>query len=311
MSESRGCSPAPGSACSRSGPAPCSRSSGPRASASRALAQEFLAEIDATVVSARCLSYGEGITYWPAVEIVKQLLGTEPADDPAIDALLGHGQAATDEIAFGVRKLLEAQAAARPLIVLLDDLHWGEPAFLDLVEQVADLSRDAPILLVCLARPELLDRRPGWSGGKLNATSVLLEPLADDETDELIDGLLDGHPLDIGLRRRIAVAAEGNPLFVEEMLAMVHERGPDEVSVPPTIQALLAARLDQLPRPERATLERGAVEGQVFHRGAVEALAARGRRTSERICWDSYARSSFVPARRRWPATTPSASGIC
>ena len=128
-------------------------------------------------------------------------------------------------------------------------------------------------MLLCLARPELLDRRPGWSGGKLNATSVLLEPLADDETDELIEGLLDGHPLDIGLRRRIAVAAEGNPLFVEEMLAMVHERGADEVSVPPTIQALLAARLDQLPRPERATLERGAVEGQVFHRSAVQALA--------------------------------------
>ena len=246
---------------------------GPAGVGKSRVAQEFLAEIDATVVSARCLSYGEGITYWPAVEIVKQLLGAEPLDDPAIDALLGHGQAATDEIAFGVRKLLEARAAERPLIVLLDDLHWGEPAFLDLVEQVADLSRDAPILLLCLARPELLDRRPGWSGGKLNATSVLLEPLADDETDELIDGLLDGHPLDIGLRRRIAVAAEGNPLFVEEMLAMVHERGPDEVSVPPTIQALLAARLDQLPRPERATLERGAVEGQVFHRGAVEALA--------------------------------------
>ena len=102
---------------------------------------------------------------------------------------------------------------------------------------------------------------------------MLLEPLAPEETDELIDGLLDGLPLDIGLRRRIGAAAEGNPLFVEEMLAMVHERGADEVSVPPTIQALLAARLDQLPRPERATLERGAVEGQVFHRGAVQALA--------------------------------------
>ena len=248
---------------------------GPAGVGKSRVAQEFLAEIDATVVSARCLSYGEGITYWPAVEIVKQLLGTDPVEDPAVAALLGHGQAATDEIAFGVRKLLEAQAAERPLVVLLDDLHWGEPAFLDLVEQVADLSRDSPMLLVCLARPELLDRRPGWSGGKLNATSVLLEPLAADETDQLIDGLLDGHPLDIGLRRRIAVAAEGNPLFVEEMLAMVHERGGDEVSVPPTIQALLAARLDQLPLSERATLERGAVEGQVFHRGAVEALAAK------------------------------------
>jgi len=237
------------------------------------LAQEFLAGVDATVVGTRCLSYGEGITYWPAVEIVKQLLGAEPPDDPGLAALLGHRQAATDEIAFGVRKLLEARAAERPLVVLLDDLHWGEPAFFELVEQVADLSRDAPILLLCLARPELLDRRPGWSGGKLNATSVLLEPLAAEETDVLIDGLLGRDELDPTLRRRILAAAEGNPLFVEEMLAMVRERGGENVSVPPTIQALLAARIDQLPRAERETLERGAIEGQVFHRGAVQALS--------------------------------------
>ncbi len=237
------------------------------------LAQEFLAGVDATVVSARCLSYGEGITYWPAVEIVKQLLRDEEPDDPGLRALLGRGQAATDEIAFGVRKLLEARAAVRPLVVLLDDLHWGEPAFLDLLEHVADLSREAPILLLCLARGELLDRRPGWSGGKLNATTVLLEPLAPDETEQLIGVLLGDIPLDSRLRDRIGAAAEGNPLFVEEMLAMVQERGRDDVSVPPTIQALLAARIDQLPRLERAALERGAVEGQVFHRSAVEALA--------------------------------------
>ncbi|MBA3244779.1 MAG: AAA family ATPase [Actinobacteria bacterium] len=237
------------------------------------LAQEFLAGVDATVVSARCLSYGEGITYWPAVEIVKQLLGAELPDDPAVAALLGHGQAAIDEIAFGVRKLLEARAAERPLVVLLDDLHWAEPAFFELVEQVADLSRDAPILLLCLGRPELLDRRPGWSGGKLNATSVLLEPLAAQETDDLIDGLLGGDDLDPTLRRGILGAAEGNPLFVEEMLAMLRESGGENVSVPPTIQALLAARIDQLPRAERETLERGSIEGQVFHRGAVQALS--------------------------------------
>jgi len=240
------------------------------------LTQEFLASVDATVVSARCLSYGEGITYWPAVEIVKQLLGDEPPDDLAVAALLGHGQATTDEIAFGVRKLLEARSAERGLVVLLDDLHWAEPAFLELVEQVADWSRGAPILLLCLARAELLDQRPGWSGGKLNATSVLLEPLVPEETDHLIEGLLGGDDLDPGLRRGILEAAGGNPLFVEEMLAMVRERGGEDVSVPPTIQALLAARIDQLPRPEREALERGAVEGQVFHRGAVEALSADG-----------------------------------
>ena len=246
---------------------------GPAGVGKSRLAQEFLAGLDATVVSARCLSYGEGITYWPAVEIAKQLLQGEEPDDPGLSGLLGRGQAATDEIAFAVRKLLEARAAARPLVVVLDDLHWGEPAFLDLVEHVADLSRDAPILLLCLARPELLDRRPTWSGGKLNATTALLEPLEPAETDELIDFLVSDIALDSSLRRRIGAAAEGNPLFVEEMLAMVHERGPDDVSVPPTIQALLASRIDQLPRLERAALERGAIEGQVFHVSSVRALA--------------------------------------
>ena len=238
------------------------------------LAREFLDGLDATVVTSRCLSYGEGITYWPVVEIAKQLSSPGSAPQhPAVAALLEQSQATADEIEDGVRALLETAAAERPLVALLDDLHWGEPGFLDLVEHVADWSRGAPILLLCLARPELLDRRPGWSGGKLNATTVLLEPLDADETQHLIDGLLGDVELDGALRERILAAAEGNPLFVEEMLAMLVERGTQDVAVPPTIQALLAARIDQLPRPERAALERGAVEGQVFHRGAVQALA--------------------------------------
>jgi class 3 adenylate cyclase/tetratricopeptide (TPR) repeat protein len=237
------------------------------------LAREFLDGVgDAVVVAGRCLSYGEGITYWPVVEIVKQLGGGR-TDDHGVAGLLEGAQVSTDEIAFGVRKLLERTAQERPLVVVLDDVHWGEPAFLDLVEHVADWSRDAPILLLCLARPELLDARPGWSGGKLNATTVLLEPLRSEETEELIAGLLAGDRLEPELIRRIRDAAEGNPLFVEEMLEMVADVGSRDVSVPPTIQALLAARIDQLPRPEREALERGAVEGNVFHRGAVQALA--------------------------------------
>ena len=235
------------------------------------LARDFLDGADATVVSGRCLSYGEGITYWPAVEIVRQLLRDDPGEDPGIAALLGVGQGSTEEIAFGVRRLMERAAEERPLIAVLEDVHWAEPGFLDLVEHVADWSRDAPILLLCLARPELLERRSGWSGGKLNAATVLLEPLAPEESDELIDGLLDGDELDSELRGRIRAAAGGNPLFVEEMLAMVREHGTD-LSVPPTIQTLLAARIDQLPRLEREALERGAIEGQLFHRGAVQAL---------------------------------------
>jgi class 3 adenylate cyclase/tetratricopeptide (TPR) repeat protein len=236
------------------------------------LAAEFLDGLDATVVQGRCLSYGEGITYWPVVEVVKQLLGDSQPPVPALAALLGDGQASADEIAFAVRKLFEAAAAERPLVVLFDDVQWAEPTFLDLIEHVVDWSRGAPIFLLCLARADLLERRPGWAGGKLNATTVLLESLSAEETDELIDRLLAGRGLDAPLRQRIRAAADGNPLFVEQMLAMVEE-SPGEIAVPATIQALLASRLDQLPAAERAALERGAVEGQVFHRSAVAALA--------------------------------------
>ena len=237
------------------------------------LAAEFLDRVDATVVRGRCLSYGEGITYWPVVEVVKQLLADGPAPSAGIAALLGGGGiASADDIAVATRKLFEAAATDRPLVVVLDDLQWGEPTFLDLIEHVADWSRDAPILLLCLARADLLDARPGWGGGKLNATTVLLEPLSLTETDELIDALLAGAGLEADLRERIRASSDGNPLFVEQMLAMLEE-SPGEVAVPASIQALLAARLDQLPLAERAALERGAVEGQVFHGGAVAALA--------------------------------------
>jgi class 3 adenylate cyclase/tetratricopeptide (TPR) repeat protein len=248
------------------------------------LAAEFLAAVDAAVVRGRCLSYGEGITYWPVVEVLKQL-GTKPADEAAaaaVSALLGetHEPATPDQIAWAVRKTLEQAAAERPVVCVFDDLHWGEPAFLDLVEHIADFSRDAPILLLCMARPEFLDRRAGWAGGKLNATTVLLEPLTPEETDELIEHLA---PVNDALRARIRDAAEGNPLFVEEMLAMVRESGNGDVVVPPTIQALLAARLDQLDPSERAVLERGAVEGKVFHRGAVEALSPEEQQVPARL----------------------------
>ncbi len=261
------------------------------------LAHEFLAGLeDATVVQSRCLSYGEGITYWPVVGVLKQLLGVEPrarlvelgADELAAETILGVlGEAeavgSTDEIAWAVRKLLEAAAADQPLVVVIDDVHWGEPALLDLIEHVADLSRDASMLLLCMGRPELLDRRPGWAGGKLNATTVLLEPLAASETDLLIDNLLAGARMETELRARISEAAEGNPLFVEEMITLLRESPAGEVVVPPTIQALLAARLDQLDAAERGVLECGSVEGRVFHQGAVHALAPNEQQLSTRL----------------------------
>jgi class 3 adenylate cyclase/tetratricopeptide (TPR) repeat protein len=255
------------------------------------LTAEFIGSVDgARVVRARCLPYGEGITYWPVVEVLKQLppareLDLDPAAVAAIEGLLGDepGVSSNEEIPWALRKLLESAAASAPVVVVFDDIHWAEPAFLDLIEHVADLSRAAPILLLCLARPELLERRPGWGGGKLNATTVLLEPLSATQTDELLERLLGEATLDEELHERIRDAAEGNPLFVEEMVAFVEASGDGEVTVPGTIQALLAARLDQLEPAERGVLERGSVEGRVFHRGAVQALAPEETQVESRL----------------------------
>jgi class 3 adenylate cyclase/tetratricopeptide (TPR) repeat protein len=218
-------------------------------------------ESEATVVSGRCLAYGEGITYWPLFEVL-ELLGRE----------LEIGM--PEETAWAARKLFEEIAAERPLVVVFDDIQWAEPTFLDLIEHIADLSRDAPILLLCVARPELLDARPAWGGGKLNATTILVEPLGETEVGELVANLLDRAELPADVLRRVEEAAEGNPLFVEEMLAMIAEDGRNgEIEVPPTIQALLAARLDRLEQGERDVLGRASVEGKVFHAGGVATLA--------------------------------------
>ena len=170
--------------------------------------------------------------------------------------------------------MLEARATERPQVVVIDDLQWAEPVFVDLVEHIADLSRDAPIFLLCVARNELLDVRPGWGGGKVNATSLLLEPLAPEECADLMDRLVPDAVLDPVLRERITDASAGNPLYVEEMVAMVREHGGDgEIVVPPTIHALLQARIDALDGDVRDVMERGSIEGEVFHRGAVAALS--------------------------------------
>jgi class 3 adenylate cyclase/tetratricopeptide (TPR) repeat protein len=228
------------------------------------LASECLASIEASVVRGRCLPYGDGITYWPVAEVLKQL-GELPADEAAAEAIrsvLGEGEAPTsaEEIAWAFRKALERASGERPIVVVFDDIQWGEETFLDLIEHVALLSSGAPILLLCMARPELIERRPTWP------VTVTLEPLGGEDVERLIPDHIPGK-----LRDRIARAAGGNPLFIAEMLAMTDEAS-DDVVVPPTLQALLAARLDQLDEAERRVLERGAVEGEIFHRGAVQAL---------------------------------------
>jgi len=229
------------------------------------LVSEFLSGLEATVVVGRCLPYGKGITYWPVVEVV-QRLDVRPSDraaGAAIGSLLGEGEAgaSAEEIAWAFRKTLEQAAAVAPLVVVFDDIQWGEQTFLDLVEHVALLSSGAPILLLCVARPELTERRTGWP------VALSLEPLPEEAVRRLMP-----EAIGTGLRERIARAAGGNPLFVEEMVAMAVEAG-GEMALPATLRALLAARLDQLDSGERRVLECAAVEGEVFHRGAVQALA--------------------------------------
>jgi tetratricopeptide (TPR) repeat protein len=199
------------------------------------------------------------------VEVLKQLdlLPPDPEAASAIRSVLGKSDAlaSAEEIAWAFRKTLEHAAADRPLAVVFDDIHSGEETFLDLVEHVALLSSGSPILLLCLTRPELADRRSTWP------VTLRLEPLSPENVDQLIPGRVEAP-----LRERISRAAGGNPLFIGEMLAMAGAENGDVV-VPPTLQALLAARLDQLEEAERTVLECGAFEGVVFHRGAVQARA--------------------------------------
>ncbi len=212
---------------------------------------------------------------------MRELLEGSPDADVVADRLesaigVGTGGAVEEEVFWAVRKLSEALAREPPLVLVFEDIHWGEPTLLDLVEHLADWVRDVPVLLVCLARPELLDGRPGWGGGKLNATSILLEPLSREESSRLIGVLPAGAELAAEAQARIAEAARGKSALPRADARDARARtksGTDEIAVPPAIQALLAARLDRLEPDERRVLERASVEGETFHVGGVVALS--------------------------------------
>jgi class 3 adenylate cyclase/tetratricopeptide (TPR) repeat protein len=279
---------------------------GPAGVGKSRLVQEFLAIVEGqgTVLRGRCVEYGEGLTYWPIAQVIRQaaaasgqaglhglLKGEEHAAFVA-EGLAGvagtAGQTASrEEVPWAVRRLFEALARGRPLIVVVDDLHWAEPALLDLLEHVARFARDAPILVVGIARPELLDDRPDWELGDPEVTAMMLEPLGEDECGRLIRNLLGGAGVSTQTAGSIAEAAGGNPLFIEELIAELIDRrllvrSDDRweatadlahVRIPASVSALLAARLDRLDVEERAVLERASVVGQVFDRRAVVALS--------------------------------------
>jgi predicted ATPase/class 3 adenylate cyclase len=281
------------------------------------LAEEFSARVagDARVLHGRCLSYGDGITFWPVAEMVREACGIGGDDlreeaRSKIASALGEGEdvelvaegvaavsgfaptsAGMQETFWAIRRFLEILQRDRPLVVLFDDIHWAEPTFLDLVEYLAGWCQGR-ILLLCLARPELLEARPSWGGLEAGVATLHLAPFTQDESRRLIVNLLGASPLDPRDSGRIVDAAEGNPLFVEEMLRMLEDDGMlvrsddrwrvvgdlAQVAVPATIQALLAARLDRLGPQERAVLGTASVIGKEFWWGAVSDLLPGGLR---------------------------------
>jgi class 3 adenylate cyclase/tetratricopeptide (TPR) repeat protein len=276
------------------------------------LVEEFLTTVGERAVAfrGRCLPYGEGITYWPIVEIVTEAAGLVDSDPPAearrkiarvlvaerrgeqaaerVAQVIGIGEssAGADETFWAIRTFLEALARRGPLVVMLDDVHWAEPTLLDLIDHVADWSKDVPIMVVTLSRPDLLELRPTWGGGKVNASTVLLEPLTDGDSEALVANLLGSGNVSADAKDRIIEAAGGNPFFVEEIVSMLIDEGLlvredgswlatddlSHVALPPTISALLAARLDRLEPAERETIQLASVIGGTFSIDAVQAL---------------------------------------
>ena len=265
----------------------------------------------ARVASGRCLPYGPGITYWPLVEIVRDLGGIAaielalagvedaPAALERVRTAIGETElvAASDELFWGVKRMFEGVAREQPLLVCLEDIQWAEPTMLDLIEYVAAFAT-GPIVVLSTARPDLLETRPAWSRFPL----FELAQLSDTETDELVGRL---GILDDDLRDKIASTAEGNPLFAEQLAAMVSEteRAPgDKLDLPASIQALLAARLDSLDPEERRALERAAVVGKEFWHRAVADLSSPSDRPHVAGRLLSLARKGLVhPVRAELP----------
>ena len=272
----------------------------------------------------RSLPYGEGVSFWALGEMVKAQAGMLESDGPveteaklrqaverfvedATDAAwierrlrplagLDSDEATGDhrDEAFAAwRRYLEAIADERPLVLVFEDLHWADDALLDFVDYLVDRASGVPLLVLCTARPELLTRRSGWGGGKVNSSTILLSPLSEEQTATLLHALLGRSAIDADLQERLLTHAGGNPLYAEEFTRMLLSR-PGDVVLPETVQGIIAARLDTLPADEKELLQEAAVVGRVFWLGAL----GRERWTLEERL-HSLTRKEFVTRNRR------------
>src|SRR5438445_1940766 len=262
------------------------------------LIREFLAGVEgATILSGRALPYGEGVTYWPLAEMVKSAAGITDDDpmetakqklieccgDEAIAELLGlasgvmeavEGERGQPELAWAAREFADELADVQPLVMVFEDIHWAEEPLLELMHHLAQWVRERALLIVCLARPELLDVRPGWGGGRVRSTAIELEPLGREDSEALAGALLKEHHVAEHVRSRLLDKTEGNPLFVEETVRMLLEEGADgDDRIPDSLQAMIGARIDRLPAGAKIVLQRGSVIGRTFWAGAIDHLS--------------------------------------
>jgi class 3 adenylate cyclase/tetratricopeptide (TPR) repeat protein len=263
------------------------------------LANEFLASLEGTtILRGRCLPYGESITYWPLAEMVKG--AADIADDDPLDLaieklrescpaeavadLLGlatgvleavHGERSQQEISWAAREWAQLMAQTQPLSLVFEDIHWAEEPLLELIEHMTAWVRDGSLMILCLARPELLDVRPEWGGGRVRAAAIELEPLRKEDSEVLIEALAEAGTISPGTKRALLDKTGGNPLFLEEVMLAVNEYGEEEAAarIPDTVQALIAARIDRLDGVSKAVLQRASVIGRTFWAGAIEYLS--------------------------------------
>jgi len=279
----------------------------------------------------RSLPYGEGVTFWALAEMVKAHAGildsdsseqagsklhssvaeamSDPADAQWIEARLrplvglavedGAGRDRRDEAFTAWRRFLEGLAERNPLVLVFEDLHWAGDSLLDFIEYFVEWASGVPILVVCTTRPELFERRPGWGGGKRNATTLSLSALSDDETASLISNLVERPVMVMETQEALLARAGGNPLYAEQYVRMLAERGDSELlPLPETVQGIIAARLDALTGEEKALLHNAAVMGKVFWLGAVTQIGGLDMRAAE-VQLHALERKDFIQRARR------------